>query len=208
MDIIKVEEEVRETTVNMNMGYRNFFTEEEQKQFTAQGLQGRYYSLEKTIVYHTYTTHIRLEQSELEQTLGLRHLLGIIDRLSKERPVRAKQLFPYYEKVGENKLRPLMKGLYEEKEWTIVETGRTEHHYTAVNIYVGKTNHYDNLSGGGEALRSVVKNHLKRCLAILIEKGYLTTTKDVSRGRRYTYSETYYILTDKAKKSLKKGVTQ
>ena len=209
MNIIKVEEEVRETTINMNMGYRQFFTKEEQELFRTQGVQASgYYSLEKTVVYHTYTTHLRLTQQEIEKTLGLKDLLSIIDRLSKERPVRAKQLFPYYEKVGGGKLYPLMKGLYEDKEWTIVETGRTEHHYTAVNIHVGKTSHYDNLSKGEEALRSVAKNHLKRCLAILIDKGYLTTKKDVSRGRRYTYSDTYYILTDKAKDLLKKGVVR
>jgi hypothetical protein len=168
------------------------------------------YSLEAVVNFHSYDTHIRADRTYIEGKLGLREVLRIMDKLSKsEKGALSKQLYPYYQKVAASRLMPDLKKVYKEVRYVDISNKNDRHsHWSHVYIHIGKKEYFGSWDNGIEALEDIGKDHLKRCIAILADKGYITisNTKKNRRmsGYNYTYSNTYYKLTEKAEALLEK----
>jgi hypothetical protein len=208
MKFVRLETEERVVTHNLNQGHhRNYFTKEEQEAFW----QGKVekvngcYSYEVQVRHLDFTTHLIADREYVEGKLGLRPLLRIIKRLSKgDRGALSKQLFPYYEKVAISKLSPDFSKHHQPKNLiSLVDLNNRTAYHSHVSIRMGKSVFYA-YGDGKEALGDIGRNHLKRCIAILREKGYIAVenkkyAKNL-KGWRYDYSDTYYKLTNKAEK--------
>lgn len=208
---IKITKELSQVNMNLNQGAAGsrFFTQEEKDDFQkgfAQKQQGSY-SHPITVHFYNYMTHLELDKEELQDKLGLVPLMRIIKKLSKgDRGALAKQLYPYYEKVGISKLKYDVRKLYKYKDKVdISDLDNRQYHFTTLSIYVGKKTYFS-ARDEADALALLTRDHLNRCIAILANKGYITTSKTQKdtrmKGYGYTYRNTYYKLTDKAEKRL------
>jgi hypothetical protein len=209
---IEKKEEVRKHNLN-NGVYGTFYATEQELERWRNDIEsfekvGNCYSYEFETTHYTWTYHIEVSRQYLEQKLPLKHLLKIIQKLSNrgDRGALSKQLYKYYEKAGSSKLRPDFQKIFTAMEKNDPENRR---HFIKdwVLSYNGKMKDFGH-EHEEVIFDGVCSQHLSRCLAILIEKGYLETTKTTKRRgfRRsshvYTYHNTYYKLTEKALKYL------
>lgn len=213
MKLIEIKKDAKKRTVNLNEGaaMEEFFTKEEFQKFLRGDVPrkpngGYTYPAEVTFYYYDY--HVRLFREEVEKRLGLRPLLRYIKKLSKgDRGALSKQLYPYYQKVAISQLKPLLNAVYKPFSRTdISDLNNRQYHVSDVVVHYGKKEYrgFDI----DEILSDIGTDHLRRCIAILREKEYITisnTTQDrFLRGWRYTYSFTYYKLTEKGEQLVAK----
>lgn len=214
MKLVNIEKDVKKVKHNFNQGsgiVQSYGTPEEQdrwknniESFVKDGMS---YTYEIEVTHHYWTYEFEITREYLEKKLPLKHLLQIIKKLSGQRGAMSKQLYSYYEKAGSSKLRADFLKQYKYREKTDLSNDRK--HFTTDWIIKMNDKFVDGGHEDKEAIfDGITKKHLTRCLAILIDKGYLTTEKEEShrsfkRSRHtYTYSKTYYKLTDKAIKYL------
>lgn len=211
MKFIKQELEVEKRIANIREGgVRDYFTEEEKRQqneFIAR--TGQPFELEVPYTQTNINIEIRVEREYLEKKMGLMELLRIIKKLSKEQGAVSKQLYRYYHKMGASRMEPDVEKLYTDVEKIdISDPSNRRSWYSVVRIQYGKESYWY-WKGSEYELGRIAEKHLSRCLAILIDKGYLTTTnRKFTRSYRrgsYSYSNTYYKLTDKALERLNGG---
>ncbi|UKL30058.1 hypothetical protein [Bacillus phage PK2] len=169
---------------------------------------GGVYTYEIEVTHHYWTYEFEITKEYLEKKLPLRYVLQIIQKLSKDRGALSKQLYKYFGKAGSSKLRGDFLKQYKYRTKTDISNPEDRKHFaTDWSVKYYKTTDWGHEDR--EAMfESICGKHLSRCLAILIDKGYLTSeNKKFNRGFKrsshtYTYSNTYYKLTDKAIKYL------
>jgi hypothetical protein len=212
MIFMKKEKEVEQRTAGIrNGGFREYFTEEERKRQREHiKTTGQPFELEVQYTHTTDTTHIRVEREYLEKKMGLRELLRIIKRLSNEKGALSKQLYKYYEKMGASKMKYDVMKMYEPGESIdLRDPNDRQVYYTTVELHYGKDTFYGFLDCFEDELGRLAQKHLSRCIAILTDKGYIEVSNSKKnrymRGYKYTYSNTYYKLTEKAEKLLREG---
>jgi hypothetical protein len=204
-------------TFNLNEGSfsKKFFTKEEIEAFLTQQVpmvEG-VYSYEATIKRLLYSVYVDMPRAYVEQKLGLKQVLQIMHKLSNgDRGALSKQLYAYYQKVGVSTLGRDLKKVYKKVDRVeFDEDGSRYWTITDVHFLVGKKDYWGGRDGKC-GLEDISNDHLRRCIAILKEKGYIEiSNKQYTRGFRrsrntYHYSNTYYKLTEKALKLL--GVVQ
>lgn len=203
MQKVKVERTSNKVKVNINSIRSDYFTEQERQDF----INGK--PCEAEVIQHHYTVHLRTQREFIEKLLGLRPLLKTIQKLSKEQGAMSKQLFKYYEKVGISTLSPHIKKVYTPiRKVDLNDLSNRQDHFSDVCIHIGTKEYYGIGKHVEDAAGKIAQDHLKRCIAILANKGYITITNQkrnrTMKGNRYTYSFTYYKLTDKANQLLSK----
>lgn len=179
--------------------HAELFTEAEHSAFQESiisGREGGYKEIQYTS-YMRYTT-IEISRDYIESRFGLKDLLKIMDKLSGPQGVRSKPLYAYYEKVFQSRLKGPIAALYEDvKGYDISDLNHRFSYRSDIIIRYGKES-YNGLGGVKTCLMFISKQHLRRCLAILIEHGYVVPETKQIRGRRSVYGRTTYQLTDKA----------
>jgi hypothetical protein len=214
--LTNVNKEVKKIKHNFNQGFgihETYGTPEESKRWREdiESFQkdGNCYTYEIEVTHHYWTYEFEVTREYLEKKLPLKQVLQIIKKLSGDRGAMSKQLYSYYEKAGSSKLRADFLKQYKYRTKTDLSNTEDRKHFTTDWLVKYNGNFIDGGHEDTEAIfDGITKKHLSRCLAILIDKGYLTTTKEEShksfrRSRTtYTYSKTYYKMTDKALKYL------
>lgn len=209
-----LEGSIRAYNLNEGQFSEKFFTQQEIEAFRKREVPmvKGVYSYEAAVKRLQYSVYVEVPRAYVEEKLGLRQVLQIMQKLSNhQRGALSKQLYVYYQKVGVSTLgRDLKKHYKMVKRIDFEEDG--SRYWTTTDVYflVGKKEHWGG-DDGKCGLERIAKEHLSRCIAILREKGYIETqNKQFSRSYRrgsYNYSNTYYSLTEKAV-ALLEGVKQ
>lgn len=147
----------------------------------------------KQVAMVVYTHILEIDRGYMEERYPLKQMLTIIQKLQSEhRGANAKALHLYYQKMAFPRVDRDVKRLYAKKEGRFVNSVE----WTSYRI-----------DCNGKELghsQDVVTKHVNRCIAILIEKGYIETkkttkTRSFRRSRSsYTYHDSWYSLTEKA----------
>lgn len=157
----------------------------------------------KQVAMVVYTQILEIDRGYMEERYPLKQLLTILQKLSGvHRGANAKALHLYYQKMASTRIDRDVEKLYTSKEGSFPHSVE----WTSYSI------HCNNKSIGHS--QDVVIKHVNRCIAILIEKGYIevkktTQTRSFRRSRgSYTYNNSWYKLTDKAVALIGQKVSQ
>lgn len=157
----------------------------------------------KQVAMVVYTHILEIDRGYMEERYPLKQMLTILQKLSGVyRGANAKALHLYYQKMAFPRINRDVEKLYSKKEGSFPHSVE----WTSYDI------HCNNKSIGHS--QDVVIKHVNRCIAILIEKGYIevkktTSTRSFRRSRSsYTYHNSWYQLTDKAVALIGQKVSQ